>query len=415
MKFHEKQIEAIEATKDDKIKTLFITGEGGTGKSEIIKHITQNTLSKDVVLLAPTQSAAENIDGETLHSFFKIKPVVNLMADKESDVLSFDLEDLDPDLVNGKTVIIDEVSMLGESMLMNVMQRITPKKLILFGDPEQLDPIKEKKVCWKSFAQKTILLTHNYRISDPLVKKVVTQYRAKGTLPKEVDRIKRINGTSFNPDTIYIAHTNKSLSDMQKALLGYSNAKRDDILLTFGGCDKNIGKIKEKKGKKDIVPYFSNNDLVRVLNVRQYMTYNLYMCEVITLDNRQPDLDKFLQGARVMVGDYDMYTKIVKDRFAKARDFQKKMFRKYKVKGGAAFHHAARKCLPDIHEFKSYWRSYFEIKNCTYARHSQFRTVYKCQGKGFKSVVIDWNNLPSRDHRYVALSRATDSIKIIAK
>ncbi len=414
MQLHKKQIEAINAAKDPSINTLFITGEGGTGKSEIIKQLVKEMHSKHYVLLAPTQSAAENINGETLHSFFKIKPIINLMADKESDVLSFDLDNLDADLTNGKIVIIDEVSMLGEEMLKNVMERITPKKLILFGDPEQLDPIKQKKVCWESFAQKTVLLTHNYRISNKTVKKIVTQYREKAILPVETERIKRLGNLKFNPETIYIAHTNKSLSDMQKTLLGYSNAKPDDILLTFGGCDKNIGKVVNKKGKLSVVPYFSNNDLVKVLRVRQYMNYNLYMCEVVNMTGRLPDVDKFLQGAKVMVGDYDLYTKLVKDRFTKARDFQKKMFRKYKVKGSAAFHHAAKKSLTDISEFKANWRNYFEIKNCVYARHQNFRTVYKCQGKSFDSVVIDWNNMPSKDHKYVALSRARNNIKVIA-
>lgn len=414
MELHEKQLEAIEAANNPKIKKLFITGEGGTGKSEVIKQLTKNMLSKDVVLLAPTQSAAENINGETLHSFFKIKPVINLMADKESDVLSFDLDGLDKDLTNGKIVIIDEVSMLGEEMLKNVMERITPKKLILFGDPEQLDPIKQKKVSWEKFAQKTILLTHNYRVSNPIVKKIVTQYRAKATLPVETERIKRVGSLKFNPETIYIAHTNKSLSDMQTKLLGYSNAKHGDILLTFGGCDKSIGKVKLKKGQKTVVPYFANNELVKVRTVRQYMNYNLYICSVITMDGRTPDLDKFCKGASVMVGDYDLYTKLVKGRFEKARDFQKKMFKKHKVKSSAAFHHKAGTYSQDVIEFKSHWRSYFEIKNCVYARHQNFRTVYKCQGKSFDSVVIDWNNLPSKDHKYVALSRAKNNIKVIA-
>ena len=414
MELHKNQIAAIKACNDETIKSVFVTGEGGSGKSEVLKHFMKDKQSKDLIILAPTQSAAENVNGETIHSFFKIKPVINLNADKEADIISFDLDDIDPDLVNGKYVAIDEASMLGKSMLTKIMARINPKKLILFGDPMQLDPILDTPVDWSKFCDKTVTLTHNYRVSDPLVKKIVTLYRNEKKLSKEIEVVKVLNSSIYEADTIYIAHTNKSLSNMQKKLLGYVDARPGDIVLTFSGCDKNIGKVVHKKGKKEFVSYFANNDLVKITNSRQFQNYELYICDVLNLDNRYPDVDKYNQGAKVMVGDFDIYKKITVKRFEKARDFQRKMLKKYKVTNAQAFKMKARKNQDEM-DFAKYWRSYFEIKNVAYARHQQFRTCYKCQGKSFDKVVIDWKNLPSEDHKYVALSRARKDIKVYVK
>ena len=60
------------------------------------------------------------------------------------------------------------------------------------------------------------------------------------------------------------------------------------------------------------------------------------------------------------------------------------------------------------------WIDYFTLKNSPYARHHQFRTCYKAQGQSFDKVVIDWNDLPAKDHRYVAISRAMNNLTLIA-
>ena len=420
MTLHKNQIQAIKAALDFKIKKLFITGEGGTGKTavilEIVKALKLQT-EYSFVLLAPTQSAADNIDGETLHSFFKIKPIINTMVEKEEDILSFNLDTVDLDGLENLIVIVDEVSMMGESILKGILARLNPKKLILLGHDEQLSPIKDKCVDWSKFCDKTITLTHNFRINDPLVKEIVSNYRARKKVIKETPRVKNIKELSFDNDTIYIAHTNKALSDMQKSLLGYSSAKVGDILLTFGACDKNISRKVLKKGKLTLVNYFNNNDLVKVQAVKQYEKHKLYFCEVIREDGVKADFNKFDAPIQVLTGDYDEYNSLLKIRFAKARDFQKAIFKKYKVTSVSAFKHSAKNRLDgrnDVEQFTRLWREYFLIKNTPYARHQNFRSVYKCQGKSFDKVVIDWNDLPAEDHKYVALSRSKSKITIIS-
>jgi ABC-type molybdenum transport system ATPase subunit/photorepair protein PhrA len=53
----------------------FITGKAGTGKSTLLQYLSHTT-EKKCVLLAPTGRAAINIEGQTLHSFFRLGPGV---------------------------------------------------------------------------------------------------------------------------------------------------------------------------------------------------------------------------------------------------------------------------------------------------------------------------------------------------
>ena len=59
-----------------KKKNIFITGKAGTGKSYVINKIVEELTNKgkNVVKLATTGSAAVLIEGQTLHSFFTLKP-----------------------------------------------------------------------------------------------------------------------------------------------------------------------------------------------------------------------------------------------------------------------------------------------------------------------------------------------------
>lgn len=60
-------LEKINNTKNN----YFITGKAGTGKSTLLQYL-NHTAKKMCVLLAPTGRAAINIEGQTLHSFFRL-------------------------------------------------------------------------------------------------------------------------------------------------------------------------------------------------------------------------------------------------------------------------------------------------------------------------------------------------------
>ncbi|MGC8971590.1 MAG: WYL domain-containing protein [bacterium] len=58
-------------------KNIFITGKAGTGKSTLLNYFRSIT-KKKIVVLAPTEVSALNIEGETIHFFFGFKPNVTI-------------------------------------------------------------------------------------------------------------------------------------------------------------------------------------------------------------------------------------------------------------------------------------------------------------------------------------------------
>jgi ATP-dependent exoDNAse (exonuclease V) alpha subunit len=126
-------------------ENLFITGRAGTGKSTLLKYF-RATTKKSVVVVAPTGVAAVNVQGQTIHSFFKfgIHPTIDKMR-SINGVGGLVYKNID-------AVIIDEVSMVRADLFDCVEKFLRfngkdPKKpfggvqIITFGDLYQLPPI----------------------------------------------------------------------------------------------------------------------------------------------------------------------------------------------------------------------------------------------------------------------------------
>ena len=62
-------------------RLVYLTGKAGTGKTTFLKYLRETT-TKNTVILAPTGVAAINAGGQTIHSFFQIKPSVYVPNDK---------------------------------------------------------------------------------------------------------------------------------------------------------------------------------------------------------------------------------------------------------------------------------------------------------------------------------------------
>ena len=143
---------------------VFLSGPGGVGKSHVIKLIYSDTLKflrlsgaiepDDVIVLltAPTGVAAFNINGMTLHSAFL------LGSGKYTGFqpLSHDrLNTLRSRLSKLTLVIIDEVSMVGSNMLLEIHKRLQQIKgvsddvifggvsILAVGDLYQLPPVAQ--------------------------------------------------------------------------------------------------------------------------------------------------------------------------------------------------------------------------------------------------------------------------------
>lgn len=145
MEFSNKARKVID-TVENTNSSIFVTGKAGTGKSTLLEHI-RMTSKKRIIVLAPTGIAAINVNGETIHSFFTLKPGFELDEAKNMRIN----EKKEKKFKSLKTIAIDEISMVRADILDaidTVLKRARKNKepfggvqMIFFGDLYQLPPV----------------------------------------------------------------------------------------------------------------------------------------------------------------------------------------------------------------------------------------------------------------------------------
>lgn len=151
---------------------LFLTGGAGVGKTFTTKVIIAyiqlfcaRVLNSNCVLVcAPTGTAANNINGRTIHSLLRV-PVAQFL--NYAGLSSYTLKQVRKEFENVHSVVIDEVSMVSGDMLTFISRRLSEIKdcdlpfggcnIIAVGDFFQLRPVKG------NFAFKNELLWHLFQ------------------------------------------------------------------------------------------------------------------------------------------------------------------------------------------------------------------------------------------------------------
>lgn len=142
MEFSDDQRRAIDFALSG--KSFFLTGKAGTGKSTVINEL-RRRLNGRIVFLATTGIAASNIMGETLHSFFAIKPF-GVLEEPDANWVKKEKRIMWSYI---KTIVIDEVSMLRPDVLecinwtlqKNLGRTLKSFQVIFVGDMKQLPPV----------------------------------------------------------------------------------------------------------------------------------------------------------------------------------------------------------------------------------------------------------------------------------
>ncbi len=130
---------------EDTREHVFVTGRAGTGKSTLLQYLAWNT-EKQIAVCAPTGVAALNVEGQTIHSLFRLP--IGLIADSE-------LEQSEParKILNAiDTLVIDEISMVNADVMDAIDRSLRQARrrrsepfggvqIVMFGDPYQLAPV----------------------------------------------------------------------------------------------------------------------------------------------------------------------------------------------------------------------------------------------------------------------------------
>ena len=116
-------------------KCCNIDGIAGTGKSTLIRKVKNVYDANNIkyICLAPTNKAARNIDGMTLHKFVGKNCNRLSIIQKRIEFIA--------------AIVIDEVSMMHEFFykILTIMKRIKPSlRIVLVGDFKQLAPVKDR-------------------------------------------------------------------------------------------------------------------------------------------------------------------------------------------------------------------------------------------------------------------------------
>lgn len=131
----------------DQGETLFITGKAGSGKTTMLRMITQK-YGLDSVVCAPTGVAAINAQGVTIHSLFQLPVGVLNPEEKIEYKLPSNKKNV---LKYAKLLIIDEISMVRCDLMDAIDKRLQQARksklpfgglqVIMFGDMKQLPPV----------------------------------------------------------------------------------------------------------------------------------------------------------------------------------------------------------------------------------------------------------------------------------
>ena len=186
---------------------IFGGGDGGTGKSFLIhlarEIIIRKTRKNSVLVTAPTGCAAHNVNGQTLHSAFKLQVQHPKVHNLKNDIqISYSVRDELQKLYHDvKFIIIDEISMVSDFMFHSVHHRLNEIKcidnssatifggcsVIAFGDFFQLQPVAARYIfetalygyynLWITYFQAIFLSTNVRQSNDPIYAQLLSRVR----------------------------------------------------------------------------------------------------------------------------------------------------------------------------------------------------------------------------------------------
>ena len=240
-------------------KSVHIDGRAGTGKSYLINEVKAAFDEKDIkyVVLAPTNKAARNIGGKTIHKWLgngkrlqKLKKVVS----------------------NIDAVIIDEISMMHEifyKMLLSLKKVKPTLRFVLAGDFGQLAPVKDRAKFWYEGSRALYELCEGNTIHLKECK------RADDILFKMCMDVNSVDVKKFGKKQcmMNICFTNEKRKAINKICMDKAVSGKKYIEVTKYGYDKN----------SQVMLITAGTPVIARINCGKYEIYNNEMFEVLTI------------------------------------------------------------------------------------------------------------------------------------
>lgn len=174
---------------------LLVIGKAGTGKSTFISYLKKN-LNKRYAVVAPSGIAAIEVDGSTIHSFFRFDTLPYVPGQPENLI---GLPNNKREVIrNLDTLIIDEISMVRADLLDRIDTRLRTVRnsdipfggvqIIMVGDLRQLPPVVD------DLGEDKKIIADNYESAYFFDSKV---YKQVEVLHVEFDKVYRQDELDF--------------------------------------------------------------------------------------------------------------------------------------------------------------------------------------------------------------------------
>lgn len=244
-------------------RNVFVTGPAGTGKSYLIKHLSDrlDQSKRQYTLVAPTGIAALNVGGRTIHSFFGLTPGINSLREYKNYWRN-QTQKQKPRIKALDLLIIDEVSMFHPDLFSLVSQicqmyRMNQRafggiQVMFIGDFLQLCPIHPGRIpppikyvfqspLWNQMEISGTLLNQIMRQSDATFASALNDLRVGQRTTAVTAMIQRCSRNTPDPGKVYtnLCALNRDLTAGNMAEL----KKIDSRPMTYHARDRGDKKL----------------------------------------------------------------------------------------------------------------------------------------------------------------------------
>jgi ATP-dependent DNA helicase PIF1 len=385
---------------ENSAKCAYITGKAGTGKSTLLTYFRQKT-RKNVIVLAPTGIAAIQVEGSTIHSFFRFAPQ---LLEKKHISKDYTRQDL---FNKVDVIVIDEISMVRADLLDGIDYALRINRnndrpfggvqMVFFGDLYQLPPVVVGKDLTDYFEEH---FGGFYFFNAKVFGEISLEYI-------ELQKIFRQKDTNFK-DILNSIRENKAsaleLQVLNKRYIPNYIADAKDVSLTLTTTNKIAEDV--------------NRNRMYSLQSKEY-TYNATISG--KFDKASYPTEPYLilkEGAQIMMLKNDSQKRWVNGSLGIVQDLSGYSI-SVRIDGTK---YTIEKATWEVIEYE-YNKEEKKIEAIVIGSFTQYPlkpawaiTIHKSQGQTFDSVIIDLGTGAfAHGQTYVALSRCTSLDGIVLK